>query len=258
MEVNFLTSGNDKSRHGLLLEEISEKRPITLQAAFQIIEPDYRLPRPMKPGRPPSFGYYEYHEDTCHTTEQYFQLRNLIENKICRGQLVHYVKHNDVHRQDHRNDDDRVINVIFGGVAAGGLSNNSRNNYAREMFNINPSAVKHLWTNPSPVIFLSEDDYRPGLLEGHQDALIITTRVGNKTVKKILVDNGSSIDILYHHTFARMDLGDRRFENSRIPLYGFTGNEVHVVGNCRHAGSFRLTSTPNLENGEVSCNQRLL
>ncbi|XP_074342287.1 uncharacterized protein LOC141679782 [Apium graveolens] len=27
-----------------------------------------------------------------------------------------------------------------------------------------------------------------------------------------------------------MDVGDRRLENSRTPLYGFTGNEVHVVG----------------------------
>ncbi|XP_074347254.1 uncharacterized protein LOC141686095 [Apium graveolens] len=27
-----------------------------------------------------------------------------------------------------------------------------------------------------------------------------------------------------------MDIGDRRLENSRTPLYGFTGNEVHVIG----------------------------
>ncbi|XP_074373480.1 uncharacterized protein LOC141713808 [Apium graveolens] len=27
-----------------------------------------------------------------------------------------------------------------------------------------------------------------------------------------------------------MDIGDRRLENSRTLLYGFTGNEVHVVG----------------------------
>ncbi|XP_074356013.1 uncharacterized protein LOC141695684 [Apium graveolens] len=46
----------------------------------------------------------------------------------------------------------------------------------------------------------------------------------------MLVDNGSSVDVLYHHAFSRMDIGDRRLENSRTPLYGFTGNEVHVVG----------------------------
>ncbi|XP_074374486.1 uncharacterized protein LOC141714889 [Apium graveolens] len=291
MAVNFLTAGIDKSRHGLLLEEIFEKRPKTLQAAFQIIEhrmmlqeavsciqsprrsskyerrrsysprsparerrrerrrsppprtsdlpprdrrerdwqphnrsekeftklntekttilavlkmePDYRPPRPMKPGRPPSSRYCEYHEDTGHTTEQCFQLSNLIEGKIRRGQLVHYVQHDDEPRRHHRGEDDRVIDVIF---------------------------AKRPRANPSPVISFSDDDYRPGLIEGHQDALVITTRVGNNTVKKMLVDNGSSVDVLYHHAFSRMDIGDRRLENSRTPLYGFTGNEVHVVG----------------------------
>ncbi|XP_074374330.1 uncharacterized protein LOC141714711 [Apium graveolens] len=318
MAVNFLTAGIDKSRHGILLEEIFEKRPKTLQAAFQIIEhrmmlqeavsciqsprrsskyerrrsysprsparerrrerrrsppphtsdlpprdrrerdwqshnrskkeftklntekttilavlkiePDYRPPRPIKPGRPPSSRYCEYHEDTGHITEQCFQHSNLIEGKIRRGQLVHYVQHDDEPRRHHRGEDDRVIDVIFGGVATGGLSHNSRKIYAREVLNVNPSAAKRPRTNPSPVISFSDDDYRPGLIEGHQDALVITTRVGNNTVKKMLVDNGSSVDVLYHHAFSRMDIGDRRLENSRTPLYGFTGNEVHVVG----------------------------
>ncbi|XP_074360069.1 uncharacterized protein LOC141700156 [Apium graveolens] len=256
MAVNFLTAGIDKSRHGLLLEEIFEKRPKTLQATFQIIEhrmmlqeavsciqspkcssrrqehrrsppshtvehqprdrkerdwrprsrpekeftklntekttilailkiePDYRPPRPMKSGRPPSSRYCDYHEDTGHTTEQCFQLSNLIEGKIHRGQLVHYVQREDSPRRHRRVEEDRVIDVIFGGVAAGGLSHNSRKSYAREVFNVNPPTSKCTRTNPSPVISFSDDDYRPGLIEGHQDALVITTRVGNKTVKK--------------------------------------------------------------------------
>ncbi|XP_074324199.1 uncharacterized protein LOC141661115 [Apium graveolens] len=310
MTVNFLTTCVDKSRYGLLLEEIFEKRPKTIQAAFQIIEhrmmlqeavsciqsprrssrydrrrsysprspaherrrecrqstpsctadhplrdrrerywkprnrpgkeftklngekatilaifktePDYRPPRPMKPGRPSSSRYCDYHEDTGHTTEQCFQLSNLIEGKIHRGQLVHYVQQDDAPRRHHRDKDDRVIDVIFGGIATQGLSHNSRKLYAREVFNNNPSIAKHPRANPSPVISFSDDDYRLDLIEGPQDALVITMRVGNNTVKKMLVDNGSSVDILYHHAFSRMDIGDRRLENSRIPLYGFT------------------------------------
>ncbi|XP_074343110.1 uncharacterized protein LOC141680924 [Apium graveolens] len=66
--------------------------------------------------------------------------------------------------------------------------------------------------------------------EGHQDALVITAKIGTNTVKKILVDNGSSVDVLYHHTLARMDTGERKLDNTHSPLYGFTGNEVKVVG----------------------------
>lgn len=49
-------------------------------------------------------------------------------------------------------------------------------------------------------------------------------------MKKILIDNGSLVNILYHHTFSRMDFGDRLLENTHSPLYGFTGNKVKVIG----------------------------
>lgn len=85
--------------------------------------------------------------------------------------------------------------------------------------------------NPSPVIYFTDDDFREGLLENHQDALVITAKVGTNTVKKILVDNGSSLDILHHNAYSRMDLGERKISHAKdIPLYGFTGNEVKVVG----------------------------
>lgn len=169
-------------------------------------EPEYRPPRPMKPGRPPSSRYCEYHEDSGHTTEQCFIL---IEGKIKRGQLVHFVEQD--YRSNH--DSDRVIDVIFGGDSAGGLFNNSKKLYAREVFNINPEVNKRPRPNPSPVISFSDDDYPSGMFETHQDALVITAKIGTNTIKKILIDNGSSVDILYHHAFSRMDIGDRKLEN---------------------------------------------
>lgn len=79
------------------------------------------------------------------------------------------------------------------------------------------------------MISFSDKDYLMGMIEDHYDALVFTTKVGTNTVKKILVDNGSSVDILYYSAFSRMDLGHRKFENVNLPLYGFTGNEVKVV-----------------------------
>lgn len=69
------------------------------------------------------------------------------------------------------------------------------------------------------------------MIEGHQDALVITAKIGTNTVKKILIDNGSSVDILYNSAFSKMDLGDRKIDRAwTSPLYGFTGNEVKVIG----------------------------
>ncbi|XP_074336384.1 uncharacterized protein LOC141673532 [Apium graveolens] len=304
MTVNFLTTGIDKSRHGLLLEEIFEKRTKTLQTAFQIIEHRMMLQeavsciqsprrssrherrRSYSPRSPARERRHERHrtplprvddrllrdrrerdwqprtrpekEFTKLNTEKTKILAVLktepdyrpprpMKGKICRGQLVHYVQEEDNPRYHHRDEEDRVIDVIFGGAAAGGFSHNSRKTYAREIFNVNPSTVKRPRANSTPVISFSDDDYHPGLIEGHQDALVITTRVGNNTVKKMLVDNGSSVDVLYHHTFSWMDIGDRRLENSRAPLYGFTRNEVHVVGAIDMPVLFGSPPLPNLE-----------
>lgn len=150
-------------------------------------EPDFRPPRPMKPGRLPSSRYCEYHEDTGHTTEQCYQLSNLIESKLRKGHLVHFAETATQTRQENIRDDDRVIDVIFGGHASGGLSNNSRKSYAREIFNINLDITKRPRSNPSPIISFSDEDFPPGIIGGHQDALVITTKVGTDTVKKFLL-----------------------------------------------------------------------
>ncbi|XP_074362650.1 uncharacterized protein LOC141702951 [Apium graveolens] len=190
-------------------------------------EPDFRPPRPMKPGRPPSSRYCDYHQDTGHTTEQCYQLSNLIESKIRRGHFVHYIEGQG---QNQQRQDDRIIDVIFGGYAAGGMSNNSRKSYAREVCSVNPSCPKKCKPSPSLVISFSDEDYSPNIIRGQQDALVITAKIGTNIVKKILVDNGSTVDILYHHALARMDTGERKLKNTHSPLYGFTGNEVKVVG----------------------------
>ncbi|XP_074347316.1 uncharacterized protein LOC141686161 [Apium graveolens] len=154
------------------------------------MESDYRPPTPIKYGWPPSSRCCDYHEDIGDTTELCFQLSYLIESKFHRGQLVHQ---EDTSQRDRRHDEDRVIHVIFGGIAAKDTSNNSRKQYAREVVKLNPSRVKCQHANPLPIISFSDNEYHPDLVEDHQDALVITTRIGNNIAKKLHVDNGSSV-----------------------------------------------------------------
>ncbi|XP_074326653.1 uncharacterized protein LOC141664594 [Apium graveolens] len=189
--------------------------------------PGYIPPRPMNPNRPPSNKFCDYHEDTGHTTKRCYQLKYLIEDEVQNGELAHFVAKEDssLHQQY---DQDRVIDFISGGQSAGGNSNRSRKSYAREIFRVESKKPKR---NPSPIIFFSDEDYGDRVIEDHQDALVITTKIGTNTVQKIIVDNGSSVDILYHSAFKRMDIGDRKLKDALdAPLYGFTGNEVKVVG----------------------------
>lgn len=106
-----------------------------------------------------------------------------------------------------------------GGYTVGKPSKNAKKSYAREVFQVD---FKKPCRNQSLVKKISDEDFKEGLLEG---------QIGTNKVKKIMVDNGSSVDILYQNAYLRMDLGDRKIGDAKdVPLYGFTGNEVKVVG----------------------------
>ena len=54
--------------------------------------------------------------------------------------------------------------------------------------------------------------------------------IANNNVHKILVDNGSSVDILYFQMFERMGLKVNDLKPSPNPLYGFTGDSGVPLG----------------------------
>ena len=54
--------------------------------------------------------------------------------------------------------------------------------------------------------------------------------MANTNVYRILVDNGSSVDILYYESFKRMGLKDSDLRPSPSPIYGFTGDSVIPLG----------------------------
>ncbi|XP_077251063.1 uncharacterized protein LOC143890320 [Tasmannia lanceolata] len=71
------------------------------------------------------------------------------------------------------------------------------------------------------------------LILPHDDALVITMLVANWELKKILVDNESSADILYYHAFKQMMIGDDRLKPANSDLFGFSGEVVKVEGQIK-------------------------
>ena len=60
----------------------------------------------------------------------------------------------------------------------------------------------------------------------HCDTLIIKAMIANNNVHRLLVDNGSSIDILYYQAFERMGLKVSDLKPSPNPIYGFIRDSV--------------------------------
>ena len=60
-------------------------------------------------------------------------------------------------------------------------------------------------------------------------ALVVTTMMANNNIHRILVDNGSSMDILYHQAFQKMGLKVGDLKPSPNSVYGFTGDSVTLM-----------------------------
>ena len=62
------------------------------------------------------------------------------------------------------------------------------------------------------------------------DALVITTRVANRNIHRMLVDNGSAVDIVYLDAYKRMGLTESKLSPMTSPLYGSTRDHVIPKG----------------------------
>ena len=78
------------------------------------------------------------------------------------------------------------------------------------------------------IIFMDEDARR--LHHSHDDAIIITLAIANYTTRRVLIDNESSADILYYPTFHKMRINKELLHLTNVPLIGFGGTKVLLVG----------------------------
>ena len=70
-----------------------------------------------------------------------------------------------------------------------------------------------------------DDDFHD--LDHQQDGpMVIIVEIENYAVKKVLVDQGNSVDILYWATYQKLQLPDTAMVPYDEPLYGFFGEQV--------------------------------
>jgi len=80
-----------------------------------------------------------------------------------------------------------------------------------------------------PPIVFTDDDFH-GLDHQQDDPMVITVEIENYAVKKVLVDQGSSVDILYWATYQKLQLPDTAMVPYDEPIYGFSGEQVSTRG----------------------------
>ena len=98
------------------------------------------------------------------------------------------------------------IRMIVGGTAATGSSKKARKTYLRMVQNVQlTGSVPKITRRESRIIGFSEEDAQR-LHHPHDDALVVSIRVEDYNMHRVLVDNGSLADILYHPAFQQMGI----------------------------------------------------
>ena len=111
--------------------------------------------------------------------------------------------------------------MIVGGTMPAGLSKKARMTYLKMVQNVQlAGSVPKMSRIDNPTIKFSEKDAQH-LPRPHDVELVINIRVGDYNTHRVLVDNGSSVDILYYPAFQQMRIDRERLILMSVPLVGF-------------------------------------
>ncbi|XP_059428651.1 uncharacterized protein LOC132162427 [Corylus avellana] len=173
--------------------------------------------------------YCEYHNDHGHYTEDCISLRFEIEKFIRNGKLLKFVAEEKGREKNLPNPQNQTIvgeiRTISGGLAGGGQSSSVRKAYVKqvrteEVFSLEkPSKIRK---QELSVLSFSEEDAKE-ISMPHDEALVITLTVANHAIHQVLVDNGSSADILYETVVQQLGIGREKLKPFLSPLIGFAG-----------------------------------
>ena len=150
--------------------------------------------------------YCRFHKDHEHDTDECFDLKQQIENLISQGKIRSFLgwDHKDEKLKGKVEDSSRPpleeIRVIIGGSSTG-QSSKSKKAYLKvvqsvQLFGQSPRAR----TTDEQAIMFTEDEAER-IHHPHDDAIIITLFIADYTTRRVIVDNGSSTDILYFPAF---------------------------------------------------------
>ena len=190
------------------------KQPIYRLLPFIKDKPYFKWPTKM-PGDPATREgkpYCSYHRERGHLTEQCRAYKYHLEQLVKNGHLRQYI---DETKSSHQNIEAPkatikdsapigIINVIHYGTTSHDQRGEIRRAaHLREVFQIGDSAqrapIPLKKESAEQIVFTNQDLERVQL--PHSDALVVTLRIGEFDVKRVLIDPGSSVEIMYESLF---------------------------------------------------------
>nr|XP_023875206.1 uncharacterized protein LOC111987712 [Quercus suber] len=92
--------------------------------------------------------------------------------------------------------------------------------------------LKRVKSDTKLVLGFSDKD-KVGTIQPHDDALVITLKIGGYDVKRVMVDQGSAVEIMYHDLYRGLNLKTDDLEPYNSPLVSFERRVVTPKGQIR-------------------------
>ncbi|XP_074378249.1 uncharacterized protein LOC141719776 [Apium graveolens] len=184
--------------------------------------------------------YCDYHRDNGHNTDECYHLKKLIERMIKDGELNQLVRdlrdrlgpmenQEEEVEADEPERRDRIrgeVNTISGGSILDKNIKTVKKKYVRQVY----SLYQFGQAKPHMPMTFSTEDYED-VIRPHEDPLIINPIIGQNKIWKVMVDTGSSANILFHKTYCKMNLVGEQLEPcNEAPLYAIGGHPIQFEG----------------------------
>ena len=116
--------------------------------------------------------------------------------------------------------------MISRGLVVSGSSKSWKKAYAREVYNVHSQFLpsKTPRCNKPDIIFFEKDVCI--VKQPHNHPLVIMLRLEEFNIHQVLVDNGSSTDIIYLPVFQQMKLSKEMPRPFTSPLVSFIGDKI--------------------------------
>ena len=197
-------------------------------------EPFFKWPNKMV-GNPVNRNqnlYCHYHQDHGHTTKDCRNLGDHLEQLVREGKLKHLLHHSSGRGNAASRPPLGTINVIFATPGRTG-------SYPSRIMSVSCCSDEDSNSMPKrakmnvPLVLSFSDADKQGTIQPHDDALVVTLRIGGYDVKRIMIDQRSAAEIMYSDLYKGLGLKPKNLTTYSSPLVSFEGKMVVLKGQIR-------------------------